>query len=76
MKYAVEMDSSAVIYISSFIEIGSGIQEIIDGGLTDPQTAWISHKLSFICQNKENRLKVDFLPVILHRHKAADAIQT
>jgi hypothetical protein len=76
MKYAVEMGSGAMIYIPSFIKIGSGIQKIIEGGLTDTQTAWIAHKPSFICQNKERRLKVDFLPVILHRHKAADAIQT
>jgi hypothetical protein len=29
MKYAVEMDSSAVIYIPIFIKIGSGIQKLI-----------------------------------------------
>jgi hypothetical protein len=31
MKYAVEMGSGAVIYIPSFIEIGSGIQKLIGG---------------------------------------------
>jgi hypothetical protein len=31
MKYAVEMGSSTMIYISSFIKIGSGIQKIIRG---------------------------------------------
>jgi hypothetical protein len=31
MKYAVEMGSGAVIYIPSFINIGSGIQKIIGG---------------------------------------------
>jgi hypothetical protein len=31
MKYAVEMDSSAMIYIPSFIKIGSGIQKLIWG---------------------------------------------
>jgi hypothetical protein len=31
MKYAVEMGSGAVIYIPSFIKIGSGIQKLIGG---------------------------------------------
>jgi hypothetical protein len=35
MNYAVEMDSGAMIYISSFIKIGSGIQNLIGG---DSQT--------------------------------------
>jgi hypothetical protein len=34
MKYAVEMGSCAIIYIPSFINIGSGIQKLI-GGDTD-----------------------------------------
>jgi hypothetical protein len=29
MKYAVEMGSGAMIYISSFIKIGSGIQKLM-----------------------------------------------
>jgi hypothetical protein len=29
MKYAVEMGSGAVIYIQSFIRIGSGIQKLM-----------------------------------------------
>jgi hypothetical protein len=33
MKYAVKMGSGAVIYIPSFIEIGSGIQNLIGGYL-------------------------------------------
>jgi hypothetical protein len=32
MNYAVEMDSGAMIYISSLINIGSGIQNLIGGG--------------------------------------------
>jgi hypothetical protein len=39
MKYTVKMGSDAMIYIPSFINIGSGIQKLI-GGLTDTQTAW------------------------------------
>jgi hypothetical protein len=31
MKYAAEMGSGAVIYIPSFIKIGSGIQQLIGG---------------------------------------------
>jgi hypothetical protein len=36
MKYAVEMGSNAMIYIPSFIKIGSGIQKLI---WEDSQTA-------------------------------------
>jgi hypothetical protein len=36
MKYVVEMGSGAMIYIPSFIKIGSGIHELI-GGYTDTQ---------------------------------------
>jgi hypothetical protein len=37
MKYAVEMGSGAMIYVPSFIKIGSGIQKLIRGihGHTD-----------------------------------------
>jgi hypothetical protein len=31
MKYSVEMGSCAMIYIPSFIKIGSGIQNLIAG---------------------------------------------
>jgi hypothetical protein len=31
MKYAVEMGSGAMMYIPSFIKIGSGIQKLIQG---------------------------------------------
>jgi hypothetical protein len=31
MKYAVEMGSGAMIYMPSFIKIGSGIQKLIIG---------------------------------------------
>jgi hypothetical protein len=34
MNCAVQMDSDAMIYIRSFIKIGSGIQKLI-GGITD-----------------------------------------
>jgi hypothetical protein len=31
MEYAIEMGTGAVIYIPSFIKIGSGIQKLIEG---------------------------------------------
>jgi hypothetical protein len=37
--YAVEMGSGAVIYVPSFIEIGSGIQKLIEGIHRHTQTA-------------------------------------
>jgi hypothetical protein len=39
MKYAVEMGSGAMIYIPSFIKIGSGIQKLIRWD-SHTQTAW------------------------------------
>jgi hypothetical protein len=47
MKYSVEMGSCVMIYIPSFIKIGSGIQKVM-GGYLDTQTAWRLHKPSFI----------------------------
>jgi hypothetical protein len=38
MKYAVERGSGAMMYIPSFIKIGSGIQKLM--GYTSTQTAW------------------------------------
>jgi hypothetical protein len=45
MKYAVEMGSGAMMYVPSFIQIGSAIQMLIRG---DTQTAWGSHKPIFL----------------------------
>jgi hypothetical protein len=40
-KYAVEMGISAMIYIPSFIKIGSGIQKLMGrGAFTDTKTVW------------------------------------
>jgi hypothetical protein len=41
MKYAVEIGSGAMIYIPSFIKIGSGLQKLIGGRNT--QTGWRLH---------------------------------
>jgi hypothetical protein len=38
MKYTVEMGSVAMIYVPSFIKIGSGIQKLIGG--IHRHTAW------------------------------------
>jgi hypothetical protein len=35
MKYVIEMGSVAMIYIPSFVKIGSGIQELSGGEFTD-----------------------------------------
>jgi hypothetical protein len=32
MEYAVEMDSGAMMYIPSFVKIGSGIGKLLGGG--------------------------------------------
>jgi hypothetical protein len=33
MKYAIEMGSGAMMYIQSFIEIGSSTQKLMRGGI-------------------------------------------
>jgi hypothetical protein len=43
MKYAVEMGSSAVIYIPSFIKIGSGTQKLMGGGHTHTHSIEIAY---------------------------------
>jgi hypothetical protein len=37
MKYAVEMGSVAMIYIPSFVKIGSAIQKLMEEGCTEKQ---------------------------------------
>jgi hypothetical protein len=61
MKYATEMGSGAIIYIPSFIKLGSGIQKLIGGGgdtLTQWQLGDLINLLLFF-QKKESRLKID-----------------
>jgi hypothetical protein len=45
MNYAIEMGSSTMICISSFIKIGSAIRKLIG---EDTQAAWRLHKPTFI----------------------------
>jgi hypothetical protein len=51
MKYAIEIGSYAMIYIPSFIKIGSGIQNMI-GVFRDSQMVWRSHKPALIFISK------------------------
>jgi hypothetical protein len=39
IKYGVEMGSGPIMYMPSFVKIGSGIQKLI-GGYTGTQRAW------------------------------------
>jgi hypothetical protein len=72
MKCAVEMGSSALIYIPSFTKIGSAIQKLKGGGrytcrhtYSHTQTARWSHKPTFIFSNKESRLsKLNFFYIL------------
>jgi hypothetical protein len=41
MKYAVDMDSGAIMCVPSIIKIGSGIQKLI-GGITDKHSMVIA----------------------------------
>jgi hypothetical protein len=60
MKYAVEMGSGAMIYVPSFITIGSGIRKLMGegGGHTQPhkQDGDRTSLLLFF-ENKESKLK-------------------
>jgi hypothetical protein len=55
MKYGVRMGSGAMIYIPSFIKIGSEIQKFIRGDTHRQQYDLISLLLFF--QNKKSSLK-------------------
>jgi hypothetical protein len=54
MKYVVQMGSGVMIYIPSFIKIGSAIQKLIDSQKHRQHGDRISLLLFF--QNKESRL--------------------
>jgi hypothetical protein len=49
MEYAVDMGSRAMIYVPSFIQIGSGIQKLMGrcGSQTDTQITRRLHKRTF-----------------------------
>jgi hypothetical protein len=55
MKYAVEMGSGAMIYIPSFIKIGSGIQKLIGGNRMTHRQQGDRISLLVFFQSKESR---------------------
>jgi hypothetical protein len=58
MKYAVEIVSGAMIYIQSFVKIGSGIQKLKgEGGFPDKYKVLKSYKPTLIFENKGSRVK-------------------
>jgi hypothetical protein len=59
MKYGVEMGSGVMIYIPSFVKIGSGILKLTGGGdsQTNGQHGDLVSLLLFF-QNKGSRLKI------------------
>jgi hypothetical protein len=60
MKYAVEMGSIAVMYIPSFIKIGSSIQ-ILTGKIHRHKQQGNLISLLLFFQNRESRLKIDHM---------------
>jgi hypothetical protein len=58
MKYAVEMGSGAMIYIASFIKIGSGIQNLIRGGIHRHRQHGDGISLLLFFQSKESKLNL------------------
>jgi hypothetical protein len=50
--------SGAMIYIPSFIKIGSGIQKLVGGEYTDTHRAGDLVSLFLFFQNKKSRLKL------------------
>jgi hypothetical protein len=58
MIYAVEMGSGVMIYIPSFIKIGSGIQKVTGGGYTETQT----EDCISLLQGSRLKIKVNLTP--------------
>jgi hypothetical protein len=57
MKYAVEMSSGAMVYIPSFIKIGSGLQTLIGEFTNTNRPHGDLIRLILFFQNKESMLK-------------------
>jgi hypothetical protein len=57
MKYAAEMGSRAMIYIPSFIKVGSAIQMLIQGDSQTHRQNGERINLLSLFQDKESRLK-------------------
>jgi hypothetical protein len=68
MKYAVEMDSGAMMYIPSFIKIESVIHKLIEWDTKTHRQRGnsISIPLYIFFQNKESRLKSTEQIIVQH----------
>jgi hypothetical protein len=60
MNYADEICSVTMIYIPSFIKIGSGFQKLIGGDSQIHRQHGDRISLILFVQNKENRFKITF----------------
>jgi hypothetical protein len=58
MKYAVEMDSVTITYITSFIKIGSGTQKLMEGGIQSHK-GHMEISLTPFSQNKGSGLRIN-----------------
>jgi hypothetical protein len=69
MKYAIQMGPDAMIYIQSFINIGSGIQKLIVGDIQSHKThRWYGDCISLLLcfHNKESGIKrIEFLSTLI-----------
>jgi hypothetical protein len=61
MKYAVEMGSGAMIYMPSFMYIGSGIENLVRGIHRQTDSNGDLVRLLLFCRNKHSRLKTNIL---------------
>jgi hypothetical protein len=59
MKYAAEMGSSAMIYMPSFVKIGSAIQKLMEGG--EQRGESISLLLFFKIRKYANKLIFEYV---------------
>jgi hypothetical protein len=58
MKYGVETGSGAMVYIPSFIKIGSAIQKLIGGNTQTHRQHDSRINLLLLFQNKEGRIQI------------------
>jgi hypothetical protein len=58
MKYAVEIGSGGMMYLPSFVKIGSGVKKLMEGIHRHTDSMERFHKPAlFFFQNKESKLK-------------------
>jgi hypothetical protein len=69
MEYAVEMGSSAIIYIPSFRKIGSGTQKVDRGDTQTYREHGDRISLLLFFQSKENRLIKQYFPSPVFKHR-------